>query len=65
VLLAVLWVRWRKSSDLDDGKCLRGAVVDDDVADVRSIRRQTGLETAEDADIEVSLVLSIEMERLG
>jgi hypothetical protein len=46
----VLWVRWKKSSHLDNVNGLPCAVVDDDVADVRSIRRKTGLETVEDAE---------------
>jgi hypothetical protein len=50
VPLVVLWVKWKKGSHLDNGKGLPGAVADDDVADVRSLRRQTGLETVEDAE---------------
>jgi hypothetical protein len=50
----VLVVRWKKGSHLDNGKPVPGALVDDDVANVRSLLSLTALETVNEA-VEVVL----------
>ncbi|KAJ7815129.1 hypothetical protein B0H13DRAFT_2463274 [Mycena leptocephala] len=60
-----VWARkdeWKKGSHLDNGKPLPDAVVDDYVANVRSIRRQTGLETVNET---VEVVLQCDGQHSG